>query len=333
LEPIGKLLYSISALESPMLVCPRHRNTWQSQLCSMKRNVSLWPKLMRSGRHRPTRLRSGILLFVLLSAGVSTVAQEALPPALQAKIAAAVHELQSGNLDSAENSFSDVLRQGIKHPLIYHNLGVIALLRGNHPEAVTRFRQALALQPDYGSSRLLLGMSLLALRKNAEAVRELKRAATLLPEEPQAHLQLARAYEAVENWIPAVQELQKLVQLAPQEPENSYQLWRAWTKLSDWSYRQIIGLNPNSARAQQALGVEYAAQEKYDRALAAYQEAARADPKMPELHLAMALIWLEMKKFDEALSEIGLELELVPESKAAAEAKAKIEAAKAGFSP
>jgi tetratricopeptide (TPR) repeat protein len=288
---------------------------------------------MRSERHHSRILRFGILLFVFFWVGMRTAAQEALPPALEAKITAAVHELQSGDLDSAENAFSEVLRQGIKHPLIYHNLGVIALLRGKHPEAVTRFRQALALQPDYGSSRLLLGMSLLALRKNAEAVRELRRAATLMPEEPQAHLQLARAYEAMENWIAAVQEFQKLVQLAPQEPAYSYQLWRAWTKLSDWSYRQIIGLNPNSARVQQALGLEYAAQEKYDLALAAYQKAARSDPRLPEIHLAMAQIWLEMKKIDEALSEIGLELGLVPESKAAAETKAKIETAKAAFSP
>jgi Tfp pilus assembly protein PilF len=286
-------------------------------------------KLMRSDELHQWKMRFGILLLVFLSAGVRTVAQEALPPAVEAKITAAVHELQSGDLDSAENAFSQVLRQGIKHPLIYHNLGIIASLRRNHAQAVTRFRQALALQPDNASSRLLLGMSLLALGKNAEAVRELKRAAALSPQEPQAHLQLARAYEAMEDWIAAVQEFQKLVQLAPQEPEYSYQLWRAWTKLSDWSYRQIIKFHPNSARVPQALGVEYAAQQKYDRAISFYKHAALSDPKMPEIHLAMALIWLEMKKFDEALSEIRLELELVPQSKVAAETKAKIEAAKA----
>jgi len=282
---------------------------------------------------RPDTLRFGILLFVFFAAGMRTTAQEALPPALEGKIAAAVHELQSGDLDSAQNGFSDMLRQGIKHPLIYHNLGVIALLRNNHLEAVTRFRQALALQPDNASSRLLLGIGLLALRKNAEAVRELKRAATLSPEEPQTHLQLARAYESTENWIAAVQEFQKLVQLVPQEPEYSYLLWRAWTKLSDWSYRQIITLNPNSPRVHQALGLEYAAQEKYDLALTAYRKTARLDPKLPEVHLAMALILVEMKNFDEALSEIDLELQLVPGSKAAAEAKAKIEAAKKAASP
>ncbi len=277
-------------------------------------------------------LRFAVILSLFFWIGTSVIAQENLPPALETRIAAGVRALKSGDLVSAEDAFSAALRQGARHPLIYHNLGVIALLRGNHSDAVTRFRQALALQPDYGSSRLLLGSSLLALRKNTEAVRELKRAAALLPEEPQAHLELGRAYEASGNWMAAVQEFQKLVHLAPQEPEYSYQLCSAWIKLSDWSFRQIIKLNPNSGRLYQGLGMEYAAQKKYDLALAAYQQAARSDPKMPEIHLAMALIRLERNELDEALSEIGLELELVPESRSAAEAKAKFQDAKAALS-
>jgi len=42
---------------------------------------------------------------------------------------------------------------------------------------------------------------------------------------------------------------------------------------------------------------------------------------MPELHLAMALILLEQKKFDNALTEINLELNLVPESQVAQQQK------------
>ena len=69
------------------------------------------------------------------------------------------------------------------------------------------------------------------------------------------------------------------------------------------------------------------------RAFEAFQKAAEADPKLAEIHLAIALICLELKKFDEALAAVELELKLVPESKAALEAKAKIEAAKATLSP
>ena len=294
---------------------------------------SLWSKPLRSAVFPLRAPRLGIILLLYFGIAARALAQEKLPPWFETKIPAAVQALKSGDLDSAEDVFSGALRLGIKHPLIYHNLGVIAQLRGKHPEAVTRFRQALALQPNYGPSRLLLGSSLLALRKNSQAVQELKRAVALMPEEPQAHLQLARAYKSSNNWVAAVQEFQKLVQLAPQEPEYSYQLGTAWAKLSGWSYSQITGINPDSARLHQALGQEYAIQGRYELALAAYQQAARSNPKMPELHLAIALILLEQKRFDQALAEIELELKLVPESQAAVDAKAKIEAARAAATP
>jgi tetratricopeptide (TPR) repeat protein len=271
---------------------------------------------------------TAMVLLLFSFAGLGR-AQEALSPASQELLAQGIEDLKTGNLDAAERVFSEALRQGVKHPLVFHNLGVIAQMRGQNQEAVTRFREALALQPNYGPARLLLGSSLLALGKNAEAARELKEAAALMPEQPQAYLQLAKAYEATGNWTEAVQKWQRVVELAPQEPEYSYQLGRAWTKLSEWAYQEIIRLNRNSARLRQVLGQDYAIQGKYALALTAYQQAAKADPKLPEIHLAMALILEELKRYDDALREIELELKLVPESKAAAENKAKIEAAKA----
>ena len=148
---------------------------------------SVWPKPVLSAV-LPLRVpRLGIILLPFFWIAVSALAQENLPPALETKIGAGVQALKSGDLNSADEVFSDALRQGIKHPLIYHNLGVLAQLRGNHAEAVTRFRQALSLQPNYGPSRLLLGSSLLALHRNSEAVRELKRAVDLSPGEAAWH--------------------------------------------------------------------------------------------------------------------------------------------------
>jgi tetratricopeptide (TPR) repeat protein len=274
---------------------------------------------------------TAVLLLLLWAAG--DIAGQQPQPAPGTNLAAGVEALKSGDLDGAERVFSEALRQGIKSALVFHNLGVIAQQRGDHTLAVSRFRQAIALQPEYAPSRLLLGVSLLALGKNAEAIAELQRAARSMPKEPQAHLQLAKAYEASENWVEAVEELQKLVNLAPQEAEYSYLLGRAWTRLSAWSYQRLARLNPDSARLYQALGQEYAMQGKYESAIAAYQQAARSDPRLPEIHLALALLMLELKRTNEASAEIDLELKLVPESKAALETRAKVEAAKVATSP
>ena len=293
----------------------------------------IWLKYLLLLEFCPRFALPTFLVLLLFCAPSRSCTQQNLPPEFESLVAPGVEALKSGDLNAAERNFSSALRRGIKHPLIYHNLGVIAQQRGNHIEAVARFREALALQPDFGPSHLLLGSSLLALKKNVEALAELRRAVTLMPKEPQARLQLAKAYETSDNWIAAVQQLQKLVELAPQEPEYSYQLGKALTKLSGWSYQQVSKVNPRSARLQQVLGQEYAVQGKYDQALAAFQKAAEFDPKLPEIHLAIALLCLELKKLDEAQTAIELELSLVPESKAALDTKAKIEAARAAVSP
>lgn len=278
-------------------------------------------------------LHCHVLLLLLCSAATLSFAQENPLPSLETQVAPGIEALKSGDLDTAERIFSNALRRGAKHPLVYHNLGVIAQMRNRHLEAVQRFREALALQPGYGPSRLLLGASLLALGRNTEAVRELERAVKLMPEQPQARLQLAKAYEASGNWLSAAEQLQRLAEMAPHDPEYAYQTGRAWMRLSGWSYQQIARIDPKSARLPQGLGQEYLAQEKYDLALEAFGRAADADAKLPEVHLAISTILLEQKKFDRALAEIDAELKLVPESKAAAELKAKIEDAKASSAP
>lgn len=289
---------------------------------------NIWPKQTPLPKaHRWFALPTFLILLSFCAPSFS-FAQQNPQSEFESLVTPGVEALKSGDLDKAEEIFSSALRNGIKHPLIYHNLGVIAQERGKHMEAVTRFREALSLQPDFGPSHLLLGSSLLALKRNAEALGELHRAVMLMPKEPLARLQLAKAYEASDNWIPAALQLQKLVELVPQEPEYSYQLGRAWTKLSGWAYQQISRVNPRSARLQQALGQEYAVQGKYEQAVAAFQRAAQFDPKLPEIHLAIALLYLELKKLDEAQAAIELEVSLVPESKAAQNARAKIEAAR-----
>ena len=273
--------------------------------------------------------REIVILFLLLPLNSISFAQQNLPAPLEKLFTKGIEELQSGDLAAAEKTFLEALRQGGKHPLVYHNLGVISQQRGDHQQAVVHFRAAIRLQPNYGPSRLLIGSSLLALGKNAEALSELKRAVNLLPDEPQARLLLARAYEVSGDRLAAVKEYQKLVELAPRDGEYAYQLGKAYLKLSEWCYQQIARLDPNSARLRQSLGQEYLLQEKYELAIGAFQQAAQADPKLPEIHLALALIYLELKKYDDALAEIELELKLVPESKIAQETKKKIEVAKA----
>jgi len=284
---------------------------------------------MSPGMNRTWILAPLALLFICagLSAG-----QNATSPG-QEQLAKGIAALKAGDLDSAEKVFTLALQQGVKSPLVYHNLGVIAQERGQHEQAVARFRETLRLQPEFGPAHLLLGISLLALGKNAVAARDLKIAEKLMPAEPQVHLQLARAYDALGEHFAAIDQYEQLTKLAPQNPEYVYLLARSWADLSRSSLKEIAKIDSNSVRLHQALSMELWNQGKYDQALASFQKAADVDPKLPEIHLSRSLIYLEQKKYDEALAEIALELSLVPDSQAALTARAKIAAAKPASVP
>lgn len=249
-----------------------------------------------------------------------------LPASLQDLFTEGVRAQKAGQLDVAEKAFVRVLREGGKVSFVYNNLGIVYQQRGDHLRAIAKFREAIRLQPDYVAPRILVGASLLALRKVPEATRELKRAVKLQPREPLAHLELAKAYERAENLEGVVEQFRALRELSPQEPEYAYQLGNAYLKLSAWFLREIVRLNPRSARAYQILAENYRTQGRLEPAVRAFQRAAQADPMLPGIHFALAQIYLEQGKRDDARKELDQELAIVPESVTAKALREKLEA-------
>ncbi len=139
-------------------------------------------------------------------------------------------------------------------------------------------------------------------------------AVKLAPKEPLARLQLAKADERAGDWTGAVEQYQALEELKPGEPEYVYGLGNAYLRLSEWCLRELDTLDAGSARLHQAQGHNYRVQGRPDLALTAFERAAKADPALPEIHLAMAQIHMEQKRWAEARQEIERELQIVPES-------------------
>jgi tetratricopeptide (TPR) repeat protein len=274
----------------------------------------------------PSSLR--ICALLLLALGAHLVAQGDLPPALAARFSQGVTALQDGQLGVAENAFRDVLAGGGDRAFVHHNLGIVLQRRGRHGDAVQEFEAALERDPEFGPARLLAGVSLLALGRTREATAMLERATALMPRELAAHLQLAEAYERLDNVEGLVDEYRAIVELAPGEPEYAYRLGKAYLRLSQRAHERIQGIDPKSARLQQALGREYLAQGQPELALQAYQRAVERAPSLPELHLALAVIHFNLGRLDEASREAAATLALEPENRDARQLQTRIEASR-----
>ena len=274
----------------------------------------------------PLVARSLFIVMVVLLSATSAPAQD-LPPAQAEQFSRGVAALKAGELEAAEAAFRDVLRRGGTRPFVHHNLGIVLQQRGRHREALAEFRAAARLDPAFGPTRLLAGTSLLALGRASEAVGELERAVRLMPQEPLARLQLAEAYERTGNTAALVDEYRRLVDLSPQNHEYAYRLGKAYLRLAQSAYERIRALDPKSARLSQALGGQYVAQGRLDLAQRAFEEAAALDPALPDIHLALARIHLHEGRLQEAAREVNLELAIAPESRAARDLQAAVDAA------
>jgi tetratricopeptide (TPR) repeat protein len=258
--------------------------------------------------------RTLLATAVLLAVGAASPAQE-LPATLRARFEDGVRALKAGKLDEAEKAFRAVLAKGGgAASYVHNNLGIVLQERGQHEKAVAEFREAIRLDPRYPAPRILLGASLLALGRDGEARTELEQAVKLAPREPLARLQLAKLEERTGDWVAAVEQYRALREMKPQEPEYVYGLGSAYLRLSEWCLRELPRVDGGSARLHQAQGHNYRVQGRPDLALVAFDRAAQADPNLPEVHLAMAQIHLEQKRWAEARQEAERELAIVPES-------------------
>jgi Flp pilus assembly protein TadD len=93
--------------------------------------------------------------------------------------------------------------------------GLAARAKGNSEEAVKRFREALALEPDYRAALNDHGVDLLRLDRAAEAVAPLRRATELGPRAFAPRLNLALALVATKALDDAEREVARALELEP----------------------------------------------------------------------------------------------------------------------
>jgi tetratricopeptide (TPR) repeat protein len=262
--------------------------------------------------------------FVLLLMPTLAAGQD-LTPALADRFSRGVADLKAGNLDAAETTFREVLREGGERAFVHHNLGLVLRERGRDADALIQFQTASKLDPSYGPAHLLSGTSLIALRRYREARSELEHAARLMPREVAVYSQLADACRHLDDRLCVAKAYGSLAGLAPGDAEYAYRLGSAYLKVSEWAHERLTNISPEPARLHQALGREYLNQGRTDLATDAFQRAAAADPRLPDVHLALARNHFDAGRTADASRELDRELAIVPFSKDALDLKARIQ--------
>jgi tetratricopeptide (TPR) repeat protein len=264
-------------------------------------------------------LRMALAVAMALSMAGICVGQTATTANSERQIAI-VAEQQDNYVDAetAWRAFSKV------HPASaepYAHLGLLEAKQERYQQAVPLYRKAFALDPKMAGLRLNLGLSLFKSGAMNDAVKTLK---PLLMEKPlsasneqQLNILIGMSYYGLAEYAAAIPYLKEAANHDTQslwlrlELAQSCLASRQFPCVLD-VYREILALNAESAEADMLAGEALDEMRDHAGAIREFQAAAKADPKMPNVHFALGYLLWTQNQIEAAAKEFSAELANTP---------------------
>ncbi len=193
-----------------------------------------------------------------------------------------------GGVDEAMTQFKRALQINPDYVFAYVNLGSASAARGRVDEVVTYLRKAAEIRPDLAEIRNNLGVALTRDGKLDEAVAQFGKALEIDPDYADAHNNLGRILAEAGKTAEAMPHL-----------------------------RRALDINPDYADAHYSLGVALAGRGRMDDAMTHFQDALRIRPDFAEAHYNLGVALAGRGRVDDAISHFRRALAIQPDFAAA----------------
>ncbi|MGA1987255.1 MAG: tetratricopeptide repeat protein [Candidatus Sulfotelmatobacter sp.] len=216
--------------------------------------------------------------------------------------------LTRGQLDEAERDFRKVLQLDPQSGAAYANLGVVYMRRKEWTKALDELQKAERLMPEVAGIRLNIGLAYFRQNEFLKATPPFESVLRDQPDALQPRYLLGLCYFFAERYADAAATLEPLwAQESGQLPYLyvlSNAAHRAGRKeLDERATTQLIKLGDGSPAYRLFVGKYHLNLEHYDAALAEFQAAAAADPKLPFVHFNLGLTYLKQRDYAHARDE------------------------------
>jgi Tfp pilus assembly protein PilF len=172
----------------------------------------------------------------------------------------------------------------------HYTLGVIYWQQGKLDEAVTTFRQAIAVNPNFAEAHYTLGTVLQQKGETESAISEFREAIKLAPKNPEIRNTLGNALRAKGDIAAARVEFAEGARLQKLKSNNQAATFATNTgiqRLKDGAvddaiemFEKAIGLDPEYAPAHYQMGLALRKKGKQAEAQQAFNRARQLDPRL-----------------------------------------------------
>lgn len=203
---------------------------------------------------------------------------------------------------------------------LYMDLGGAYEALQDFAKAAEAYEKYIGLGPaDAWTAQLRLGVSRTSLKDYAGAIAALTEAEKAQPRDLQVRLSLAKAYEEAGQLENAEAAYTAMAELNPKEALSYYrQIFRIYDGANRLDRavapaKKIIELEPANETNHYYLGLTYFKDQKYNEAIAAFQQAIAVKADFPHAWFQIGSSYINMKKYREAADAYKKYAELSPE--------------------
>jgi predicted O-linked N-acetylglucosamine transferase (SPINDLY family) len=229
----------------------------------------------------------------------------------------ALQHHRAGRLEQADQIYRQILAQWPEHAPALHHLGLIALQTGRNRLAIDLIRRAIAREPS-AEGQNDLGIALNADGKADDAISSYRQALALRPGYIEAYNNLGNALGQQGHLDEAIAVYRQAIALRPNLPESHSNLGNALKQKQQLdeaiaAYRQAIALRPAYAEAWYNLGIALGDRGQFDQAIEAYRRAIALRPNYTAAHNNLGSALKDKGRTDEAVAVFRRAIALSPD--------------------
>ncbi|HEX6822892.1 MAG TPA: tetratricopeptide repeat protein [Candidatus Sulfotelmatobacter sp.] len=226
--------------------------------------------------------------------------------------------LQNGKLDEAEEAFREVLQIDPQSGAAYTNLGVVYMRRKQWAKAVSTLEKAERLMPQTAGVRLNIGLAYYRQNEFLKAIPPLESVVRERPDAGQARYLLGLCYFFSDRWKDAAATLEPLW---PQESGHFPYLYvlsnaahrAGMEKLDTRAAEELLKVGNDTPEYHLFAGKYHLNRQEYDEAIAQFETAAKANPRLPFIHFNLGMAYLGKQNYSRAREEFLKDIAVEPD--------------------
>lgn len=228
--------------------------------------------------------------------------------------------LQRKDFDKAIADFTKLIELDLNDASGYKNRGRIFLENSNSPQAVNAairdFTSAIDLEPKDVEAYSLRSKAYLKINNNEKASADLTKISALEPNNMSVVLNSGELFLKNKEYDKAIEFLTKAITVKPSvklylDRANAYAAQKKYD-LAVADYNKAIGFEPGNAEIYFKLGQMTTIVKKYDEAIADYTKAIGLNPKYAQAYTARGWIYYTQKNYDKSFEDASKAVEADP---------------------